>query len=813
MKKQFDEKKQRGIVSIQTKIILWSGIGFFLSAAFIIGYAAVALRSEAIRSAESKALDVAHGQAAEIQTVLERTLSAGETFTQSVIVGKTENVQLSREQVNAMLRQVLKDNPQFVGVDVLFEPDAFDGRDAEFVNTEGSDANGRFLPYWTRGDGGEIQVELLQDYDVSDWYQCPKTTKVPCLIDPYLYPVQGEDVWMTSLVIPFVYEDTFLGITGIDTPVTFLQELADQADIFEGAGKIVIISNNGTLLGVTGQPELIGQPVTTLHSHFSTEDYQMIKNGVETLRYGEEADNQLEVFVPIDVSGTAAPWSVNVIIPRNAMVEEATNQMWRMIGIGSGLLVISLFVLSFAARQIAQPIRKITDAALQVAGGKLDVTADVQTTDETGVLATAFNQMTTQLRNLFGTLEHRVEERTKDQATVAKIVTTTSNIQDLDEMLATMVHLTQRGFDLYHAHVFVYHEDSDELEIVACGYKEGDEHEGTHGTTVIPLHKEQSLVARAARTRQPVIVNDVRSDPDWLPNPLLPDTHAEMAVPMIVGDKLVGVLDVQAEHVDAFTEDDANIKMTLATQVAIAMKNLQEHAAAQKVASDLSVVAEVGIATATITEKDSLLQEVVDLSKRSFNLYHVHVYLLNDAGDTLELASGAGEVGRQMVAEGRSIPLDSEKSLVARAARTRQGVVVNDVTLDPDFLPNPLLPETRAEMAVPMTVAGKVVGVLDVQSEKAGRFTDVDVSIKTTLASQIAVALENARSFQSAQKQAERETKLNAIAQKIQSTATIEEAMQIAARELGHALGKRQTLVALDPLVFAGDDGMKVSNE
>ena len=131
--------------------------------------------------------------------------------------------------------------------------------------------------------------------------------------------------------------------------------------------------------------------------------------------------------------------------------------------------------------------------------------------------------------------------------------------------------------------------------------------------------------------------------------------------------------------------------------------------------------------------------------------------------------------------------------------------MVNDVQTDPDFLPNSLLPKTRAEMAVPMLVGGKVVGVLDVQSEQVNRFSDTDVDIQTTLASQIAVALQNARSFTNAQKQAERESKLNAIAQNIQSTTTIEEAMQIAARELGHALGKRQTLVALEPAALVNE--------
>ena len=78
-------------------------------------------------------------------------------------------------------------------------------------------------------------------------------------------------------------------------------------------------------------------------------------------------------------------------------------------------------------------------------------------------------------------------------------------------MLATVVHLTQRRFGLYHAHVFMYNEDTEELQIEACGYQEGDEHEGTHGTTTIPIAQEQSLVARAARTRKAIIVNDVRN--------------------------------------------------------------------------------------------------------------------------------------------------------------------------------------------------------------------------------------------------------------------------------------------------------------
>jgi PAS domain S-box-containing protein len=174
--------------------------------------------------------------------------------------------------------------------------------------------------------------------------------------------------------------------------------------------------------------------------------------------------------------------------------------------------------------------------------------------------------------------------------------------------------------------------------------------------------------------------------------------------------------------------------------------------ALRKSAAELATVAKVSTTAATRLDPQDMLQSVVELTKSEFALYHAHIYLLNDAQDTLILTMGAGDIGREMVAQGRRIPVGREQSLVARAARTRAGVIVNDVSLDPHFLPHPLLPETRSEMAIPMLVGGSVLGVLDVQSAILNRFTDTDVQIMTTLASQVAVALQNARSFERSEK-------------------------------------------------------------
>ncbi len=201
-----------------------------------------------------------------------------------------------------------------------------------------------------------------------------------------------------------------------------------------------------------------------------------------------------------------------------------------------------------------------------------------------------------------------LNKRAQQLAAVAEISTISSQELDIEKMLQTVVYLTQRKFGLYHAHVFTLNQTTQTLEIQACGWKEGDEHEGTHGTTVIPLMQEQSLVARAARTKKPVIVNDVRNEPGWLPNPLLPDTASELAVPLLVGDEVLGVLDVQSDKLNAFTEEDAAIQTTLASQVATSLQNARSFSLAQRQAEREAMLNAISQKIQSATTIDAVLQ-------------------------------------------------------------------------------------------------------------------------------------------------------------------------------------------------------------
>lgn len=179
-------------------------------------------------------------------------------------------------------------------------------------------------------------------------------------------------------------------------------------------------------------------------------------------------------------------------------------------------------------------------------------------------------------------------------------------------------------------------------------------------------------------------------------------------------------------------------------------RDVRERLAAQRVAERFTVqlrtAAEIAERIGTILDTDALLATVIPLLKERFGLYHAHVYGLD--GDYLVLRAGYGRIGQIMVQQGHRIPLQHPHSLVARAAVTREPVLVDDVSESPDFLPNLLLPKTQSEVAVPIIFGDQVLGVFDVQSDERAHFATADLDVFRTLAGQLANALYSARLFE-----------------------------------------------------------------
>lgn len=232
---------------------------------------------------------------------------------------------------------------------------------------------------------------------------------------------------------------------------------------------------------------------------------------------------------------------------------------------------------------------------------------------------------------------------------------------------------------------------------------------------------------------------------------------------------------------------------TMAERLQRSYAKLEERVAERTKALRTSV--EVSRRLSTILDRQELVSEVVEQVQDAFGYYHVHIYLLDQERQKLVMAGGTGVPAQKMLARDHQLKLG--QGLVGRAAQSRDVVLEPDVAQAPGWLANPLLPETKAEVAVPIIAGEEVLGVIDVQHDVVAGLGENDAELLELIASQVAVALENARLVEETQERAERATTVSAIGHKIQRALTVEEVLRVAAQELGQVFALESASVQL----------------
>jgi putative methionine-R-sulfoxide reductase with GAF domain len=243
-------------------------------------------------------------------------------------------------------------------------------------------------------------------------------------------------------------------------------------------------------------------------------------------------------------------------------------------------LILALLILTssaaavlafFAANRITRPIQELAVAAERIRQGDLSQEAASSGLRELDTLATAFNSMTSQLRQTLEGLEQRVADRTQALRASAEVSRNLSTILDRDELVAEVARLVQSSFDYYHVNIFLFDETAERLVLVGSMGESGQAQQ----VGQYRVSREGGLIGRAATTNQAVLVPDVAENSDWLPNEWLPETKAELAVPIARGGQVLGVLDVQHCVAGSLRQEDADLMQSIANQLAVALQNAQ----------------------------------------------------------------------------------------------------------------------------------------------------------------------------------------------------------------------------------------------
>ena len=322
---------------------------------------------------------------------------------------------------------------------------------------------------------------------------------------------------------------------------------------------------------------------------------------------------------------------------------------------------------------------------------------------------------------------------------VADVVNTTL---DLDTTLHRVAELVRKVIDYEIFAILLVNEKAQDLRIrFQVGY-------AREVAERVKIKIGEGVTGQAAKRGEAILVDDVSKHPEYISG--APDVRSELAIPLIVKNKVIGVLNLETHEAGRFTDEHKRLLTLIGSRMAVGIENARLHTRTTKQARTLVLLNEIARELTSILNVDELLKRIAELLSRLIDYQMFSILMVDAAGEKLQHRFSLRF--QENIQLKHDVPLGD--GLVGYAARHRQAVLVPDVSKDPRYIL--LNPETRSELAVPLIYKDKVIGVLDLEHTKRGFFTDDHKRTVTTLAAQVAIALENARLYEEIARQEKR---------------------------------------------------------
>jgi GAF domain-containing protein/HAMP domain-containing protein len=584
---------------------------------------------------------------------------------------------------------------------------------------------------------------------------------------------------IVSVSAPVYYGDEFNGVITADFRLNRVAQ--DIQDIKVGAtGYAFLVDSDGHIIAMPPQgyeffniePEILEvneEPQQTIFDGNLPFELQqitrrMVVGGSGIVSTNIDGVDYFIAYAPIANDS----FSLGVIVPVAELTQPVVttrNQINAQVQIAIRNTIIILFTLLAGAiavslglgQLIAAPIRRLTQTANQILEGNLAAQAEVTTRDEIGTLAQAFNAMTSRLRATFEGLEKNVEERTiqlieananierraKQFQSIAHVARTISSTLDLDSLLAQITTVISNEFGFYHVGVFLL-DVSREYAVLSAANSAGGQVMLARGHRL--KVGEKGMVGFVSSTGKPRVALDTGADAVFFSNPDLPNTRSEIALPLRAGEQVFGVLDVQSTEQNAFSQEDVAILTTLADQVSIAIQNARQNEQTRRALSESEALAKQFVQTGWQT-----------FTKRK-NLQGVHH---SGSRATLLYAKGSGK-------DEGSGPTKQPK------AKARGAV-----------------------LSLPIKLRGEVIGSVDVRAPENRQWDQDELDIVTAIIERAAVAMENSRLLEEAQRRAAREQTIGEIAATIGTFTDTEAILRATVNEIGQKIGGARVVFEL----------------